>query len=176
MFFSVWANLLCLSLILSLKIFFCRGMQLNKNPPHGIPVKWFCVLDGSTVLSGDIVGILVSWALGDRGSEHKGWESCLVLSTCLIYCPAAFEVGQAEFTPLWFFVISPPRLQPRWGPSPSTTGYRKYLSVVAPGHCRWDTADVHVSEHKALLLTHDDLYVHWQTLKITMLSAQLRIG
>lgn len=145
--------------------FFCIGTQLNENPPDGSTCKMLLCLDGSTVLSGDIVGILVSWALGDRGSEHKGWESRLVSSTCLIYCPAAFEVGQAEFTPLWFLVISPPRLQPRWGPSPSTTGYRKYLSVVAPGHRHWATADVHASEHEAPLLTHDDLYVHWQNFK-----------
>lgn len=71
----------------------------------------------------------------DTSSEQKGCVSRLVSSPCLIYCPAAFEVGQAEFTSLWFFVISPPRLQPRWGPSPSTTGYRKYLSLIAPGYC-----------------------------------------
>lgn len=137
------------------------------------PCKMVLCWNGSTVLSGDIVGILASCALRDRGSEREGWVSRLVSSTCLIYCPAAFEVGQAEFTSLWFFVISPPRLQPRWGPSPSTTGYRKYLSLVAPGHCPWLSFPnvsryVYDSVHQTLLHVPDDLYKHWWTLKITV--------
>lgn len=98
--------------------------------PCWIALGW----NGSTLLPGDIVGIFVFCALGDRGSECKGCLGHLVSSTCLIYCPSVFEVGQAEFASLSFLVISPPRLQPRWGPSPSTTGYRKYLSHIAPGH------------------------------------------
>lgn len=115
----------------------CTWLHTAPPPSHSRPVKQFCGVKAPLTLSGDIVGIPVSFALGDRGSQYKGWVSRLVSSTCLIYCPSAFEVGQAEFTPLCFFVISPPRLQPRWGPSPSTTGYRKYLSVMAPGHWPW---------------------------------------
>lgn len=77
--------------------------------------------------------------LQPRGRRQRQWTtggslSPLVSSPCLIYCPATFEVGQAEFTSLSHFVISRPRLQPRWGPSPSATGYRKYPSLIAPGH------------------------------------------
>lgn len=121
------------------KISFCIGaFPHSQHSPQSS--KMVLCWNGSTVLSGDIAGILVSCALRDRSSEHKGWVSRLVSSTCLIYCPSAFEVGQAEFTSLWFFVISPPRLQPRWGPSPSTTGYRKYLSLIAPGHSPWTSS------------------------------------
>lgn len=90
--------------------------------------------NGSTLLSGDIVGVPVPGALRDAASECRGCVSRLVSSTCLIYCLAVFEVGRAEFASLVFLVISLPRLQPRWGLSPSTTGYRKYLSLIAPGH------------------------------------------
>lgn len=45
--------------------------------------------------------------------NNRGSVSRLVSSLCLIYCPATFEVGQAEFTSLSLFVISRPRLQPR---------------------------------------------------------------
>lgn len=64
--------------------------------------------NGSTLLPGDIVGIFVPCALGDKGREREGCVGHLVSSTCLIYCPAAFEVGQAEFASLGFLVISPP--------------------------------------------------------------------
>lgn len=88
----------------------------------------------------------------------------------LIYCPAAFEVGQAEFTSLCFFVISLPRLQPRWGPSPSTTGYRKYLSLIAPGHWPWTSFPKVNVWNVALIFQNPSAYtyMHWQTLKNTM--------
>lgn len=108
------------------------------------PVKMVLWWNGSMMLSGDIAGILASCALEGQSCEHKGSVSRLVSSTCLIYCPAAFEVGQAEFTSLCFFVISPPRLQPRWGPFTSTAGYRKCLSLVASGHRPWTIALQHV--------------------------------
>lgn len=109
---------------------FCGAMDSYLLEPCWIALGW----NGSTLLPGDIVGIFVPCALGDRGSEYKGCMAHLVSSTCLIYCPAVFEVGQAEFASLGFLVISSPRLQPRWGSSPSTTGYRKYLSLIAPRH------------------------------------------
>lgn len=109
---------------------FCGVMDSYWLQPCRIALGW----NGSTLLPGDIVGIFVPCALGDRGTECKGCEGHLVSSTCLIYYPTVFEVGQAEFALLCFLVISPSRLQPRWGPSPSTTGYRKYLSLIAPGH------------------------------------------
>lgn len=109
---------------------FYGAMDSYLPQPCWIALGW----NGFTLLPGDIVGIFVPCALRDGGSECKGCVGHLVSSTCLIYCPAVFEVGQAEFASLGFLVISPPRLQPRWGPSPSTTGYRKYLSLIAPGH------------------------------------------
>lgn len=100
-----------------------------------VAVKRFCAARGSAVLSGDMVDRLVSFAFGTEAGEHRGRVSRLVSSTWVIYCPAAFEVGQAEFTSLGHFVISRPRLQPCRGPSLSSTGYRKYLSHIAPGYC-----------------------------------------
>lgn len=129
--FSYRAVLMCESATsVFRRTLFCGAIYSHLLQPCWIALDW----NGSTLLPGDIVGIFVPYALGFRGSECKGCVGHLVSSTCLIYCPAVFEVGQAEFASLGFFVISPPRLQPRWGLSPSTTGYRKYLSLIAPGH------------------------------------------
>lgn len=96
--------------------------------PCWIALSW----NGSTLLSDDIVGILVPYALGD--SEGEGSMGRLVSSTCLIYCPARLKRDRRNSPPsasLWSLL---PDYSPGEAHHHQPQDIGSNLSPIAPGH------------------------------------------